>query len=132
MNEYMDNDFSTVYEQGEVISEDSYHQPDKEKRCDCDNTTRKGAYRDVVVKYKGNTYFFLHQNLIMVKLSPSRFMISNAGYKTKLTKKTLNGMLPSGLKIKQRDYDWYIDTGDGMLDFYNGMTIDINTINEEN
>jgi len=125
MNEYMDNDFSTVYEQGEVISEDSYHQPDKEKRCDCDNTTRKGAYRDVVVKYKGNTYFFLHQNLIMVKLSPSRFMISNAGYKTKLTKRTLNRMLPSKYKIIQRDKDWYIEIGEERKKFRNGMVVSI-------
>jgi len=125
MNEYMDNDFSTVYEQGEVISEDSYHQPDKEHRCDCDNTTRKGAYREVVIEYDGNTYFFLHQNLIMVKLSPSRFMISNAGYKTKPTKRTLNRMLPSGLKIKQRDKDWYIEIGEERKKFRNGMVVSI-------
>jgi hypothetical protein len=125
MNEYMDNDFSTVYEQGEVISEDSYHQPDKEQRCDCDNTTRKGAYIHVVVEYKDNTYFFLHQNLIMVKLSPSRFMISNAGYKTRLTKRTLNRMLPSKFKIIQRDKDWYIEIGEERKKFRNGMVVSI-------
>jgi len=117
--------FSTVYEQGEVISKNTYHQPDKEGKCDCTNTTAKGAYREVVVNHNDNTYFYLHQNLIMVKLSPSKFVISNAGYKTKLTKKTLNKILPSGFKISQRDYDWYVDTGEEREEFKNGMVLTI-------
>jgi len=132
MNKDIETEFETVYHEGKVVAEDSYHQPDKAKRCKCTNTTKKGAYREVVVEHNDKEYFYLHQNLIMVKLSPSKFMISNAGYKTKLTKRTLNEMLPSGFKIKQRDCDWYVDTGNTMLDFYNGMIIDINTDYKEN
>jgi len=132
MNKDIETEFKTVYDEGEVVAENSYHQPDKAKRCKCTNTTKKGAYREVVVEYNNKKYFYLHQNLIMVKLSPSKFMISNAGYKTELTKRTLNKMLPSEFKIKQKDKEWYINIGNTTLDFYNGMIIDINADYEKN
>lgn len=120
-----DIDFNTMYSKGDVVAKDGYHQPDKEQRCKCDNTTKKGAYKEVVIEYEGKKYFYLHQNPIMVKMSPSKFVVSSAGHKTELTKRTLNRILPSKFKIIQRDKEWYIEIGEERKEFKDGMVVTI-------
>lgn len=129
--EKIEEDFFVVRENGEVISKDGYHQPDKRSGyyCGCENTTSKGAYRDVVIDYDGFRYYFYHQTAVVVKLSSHEYWINNGGYKTKTTKERISGYLPKEYRLRQVDYDWYVDTPDGKVDFERRMVID--TLNSE-
>jgi hypothetical protein len=59
----------------------------------------KGNYTSKIVR------MFLFNNLI-AKYDNGRLSISAAGWKTKVTKERLNGLL--GVKIYQKDHTWYL------------------------
>ena len=98
--------FNTAKEKGTVIEKDGYHQC---RNCSCKLTTRKGAYRDITILLEGNKYHFYHQNLIVKELS-DKFVIDSCGFKTKTTKERINRYIPSGYKVFQEDFKWYIKT----------------------
>jgi len=101
--------FDTAKEKGSIINKEGYHQC---RNCSCRLTTRKGAYRDITILLDGNTYHFYHQNLIVKELS-DRFVIDSCGFKTKTTKERINKYIPSGYKVFQENFTWYVKTPSG-------------------
>jgi len=97
-----------------------YHQC---RNCNCTLTTRKGAYRDVIVTFDDVTVVYYHQNPVVIK-SDNQIKISSCGYKTKTTKERINDHLPSGFYVRQEDYTWYLEKPDSeRVEFYDGITI---------
>lgn len=121
-------DFKKIYDDGEVLKEESYHQPQKsgEPTCGCSLTTSDGAYRDVVVKYDGDKYYFYHQTAVVIKSAPYKYQLNNGGYKTKSTKRRINTITPSGYKLKSIDTTWHIVYPDDSKDeFMNGKVLNV-------
>jgi len=121
-------DFEKIYNDGEVLSEKSYHQPDKSggPTCGCSTTTSEGAYRHVKVDYNGNRYYFYHQTAVVIKMSPYLYQLNNGGHKTKSTKSSINSILPSGYKVKSIDETWNLTYPDDSKDeFLNGKVLNV-------
>ena len=102
-----------------LLEKKGYHQGDL---CYCENTTRRGSYRDEVYYYDGKTYYYYHQNLIMIKEGNIRVM-SNCGWATPTTKKRLNEYLPYEYYIYQENFEWFIKTPEKTIPFYNDMVM---------
>lgn len=118
-------DYSSIVELGNVIEKSGYHQPSKgHHTCSCDFETKNGAYRDVVVEAFDTTIVYLHQNPIVLK-GESVVELYSRGYETKTTKQRLNEHTPSGYKVIQRDYEWYVSTPDGRDEFEEGYQIQV-------
>lgn len=119
--------FAEAIKNGEVVNKDSYHQPDNYPRhmesCDCEKTTKKGAYRDVTVEMPdGRMVYFYHQTPIVVRKG-GRYRLTTGGHQTKSTKERINRHTPSGWNVFQRDFDWYLKNPDGEVrEFKDGMT----------
>lgn len=120
--------FNKATSEGEVKEKDGYHKPNNQRRpdfnCGCSKTTKKGAYRDVVVEYKDLTIYYYHQSPVVVKSVEGDLSISSCGYKTSTTKQRINQYLPKGFRVYQEDFDWYLSTPDGEKDFEDGMKLD--------
>jgi len=100
-----------------------YHQC---RNCRCTLTTRKGAYRDVIVTFDDIEVVYYHQNPVIIK-SDTQIKISSCGHKTKTTKERINDHLPHGYYVRQEDYVWYLEKPNNTREeFYDGMTIDKN------
>jgi hypothetical protein len=118
-------DYSSIAQLGRVIDKDGYHKPNKGyHKCSCELETEKGAYRDVIVEAFGTTIVYLHQHPIVLK-DESVVELYSRGYETTTTKQRLNEHTPSGYKVIQRDFDWYVSTPDGRDEFEEGYQIHI-------
>ena len=117
------SDFDTVYNNGTVVEEHGYHQPDKEGRCECENTTRKGSYKYVFVNYNGRTYYFYHQSAVVIALDDGREILDNHGYYNKSTKAAMNQYTTSDIKLYSEDCTWYVDVGSKTFEFSNRMVV---------
>lgn len=119
--------FSKARSKGEVVEKDGYHQPNTQRRadfrCGCSKTTDKGAYRDVIVEYEDLTIYFYHQHPVVVKTDEGDLSISSCGYHTRTTKQRINQHLPSGFRVYQEDFEWYLSTPEETRDFKDGMTV---------
>lgn len=118
--------FSTAVEEGEKTHEEGYHQPGQRvhgRRCGCSLTTSKGAYRDVTAEMPdGRTVHFYHQSPIVVKSPSGMYRASHYGYDTSsTTKERLNLYLPSGYHVYQEDYQWYLTTPEGEVEWNDPM-----------
>jgi len=118
----IETDYETVVTQGEVVQSINPHHQGVD--CDCDTDLPHGNKRDVTVEYDSRKYYFYHQTPVVVKLGNGVYILANNGFRTLSTKKRINNRLPSGFKISQRDFEWYIETPEGELRFINGMTLD--------
>ncbi|EGQ44159.1 MAG: hypothetical protein J07AB43_02180, partial [Candidatus Nanosalina sp. J07AB43] len=127
MSDYNPKDFETLYDKGAVVREESYHQPGRDYECGCINITDKGAYRITVIDYNSNRHFYLHQNLIAIRYNNTEFKLRHADHKTKLTKRTLNKILPSTVDVFQLDKQWYVEVNGERKEFENGVRIDLKT-----
>lgn len=122
--------FQTAYSDGNTVEKDGYHKPGgggiHRRGCGCTKTTEKGAYRDVTVEYEGLTVHYYHQSPVVVR-DGSRYRISSCGYRTRTTKERINRYLPRGYYVRQRDFEWVLETPDGERQFADGMVIDAAT-----
>lgn len=112
--------YKTAKDRGKVIEKDGYHQC---RNCNCRLETRKGAYRDVTIELEGNKYHFYHQNIVVKELS-DKYVLNRCGYKTKTTKERINRYIPSGYKVIQEDFTWYLVLPNGKRqNFKDNMSI---------
>jgi len=121
--------FDVATDRGTVVDRSGYHQPDTgprgRRRCGCDRTTSKGAYRDVTVDGDGDRVWFYHQTPVVCRMSDGTYRVDHGGYTTSTTKQRINEHTPSGFRVVQRDFDWYVDLPDGeRVPFERGMLFD--------
>lgn len=119
--------YSTAVEEGEVTHRAGHHHPEQNKDnhmpcCGCDLTTRNGAYRDVSVSLGDRTIHYYHQSPVVVE-GPEGVLVDSCGWKTKSTKERINRYLPSGMRLIQRDGDWFLNTPTERTEFTDGMLI---------
>lgn len=130
--------FSTATDTGEVTDRSGYHKrkdlPAPRDRspgwidCRCDATTPKGAYRDVTVAMPdGRTIHYYHQSPVVVEKDGAvntYYRLDSCGYKTDTTKGRINEHIPHGWKVRQIDFEWYVETpDDDRIEFDDGMVI---------
>lgn len=117
--------YDDAREDGECTHRDGWHRPGRFKdgsrfhrppRCGCELVTEKGAYRDEAWEVDGATVHYYHQSPVVVEID-GRYRLDNCGYQTSTTKERINRYLPSGYRVVQRDYDWYLETWDPSEDF---------------
>ena len=60
----------------------------------------------VIVDYKGDTFLYLHGNLIAQNIKGTLY-VTNAGYFTNVTKERLNGLY--GVSVYQKKGIWYLN-----------------------
>jgi len=114
-------DYRTVVSNGEIIKKQGWH--DETSMCDCNFSAPLGNYRDVEVEFEDKHIIFYHSTPIVVEYPDGSYRLSNGGWKTSTTKERINKHMPSGYRLVQRDYDWYIKHEDSKTDFYSGMVI---------
>jgi hypothetical protein len=111
---------------GTVLDRSGYHQPHGNRhtarRCGCELTTSRGAYRDVEVDMGTVTLHYYHQSLVAA-WSQDTIMVRDAGYQTATTKRRINSRLPTGYRVIQRDCDWYVETPDGRIDWTGRLVV---------
>lgn len=112
--------FEKATQEGEIINKEGYHKPNGSPYlapCGCKKTTPKGAYRDVSVEMdNGTIVHFYHQTPVVVKQN-GKYKLNNGGYKTSTTKERINRYLPSGFKLIQRDFEWYLESWNSDTDY---------------
>jgi hypothetical protein len=110
---------------GTVTDQSGYHQPGGTRpHCGCSLDTEKGAYRDVTVEMPdGRTAHFYHQSPVVVQ-KDGQYRLDSHGYRTSTTKERINRYLPTGFRVFQEDYEWYLSgPGGGRKEFHDGMII---------
>lgn len=114
--------FAEAQKKGELVDKSGYHQPQNHSRhmnCGCELTTGKGAYRDMTFKMpSGEIVHFYHQSPVVIEQN-GKYRLDNCRYHTKSTKERINRYLPSGFKLIQRDFDWYIKSWNPETDYEN-------------
>lgn len=66
---------------------------------------------------------FYHQTPVVEK-EGNRYILNTGGYETKTTKRRINRYLPSGYKLYQKDFTWYLDTPEGTQEFFDKMEVE--------
>jgi len=85
---------------------------------------RGSNYRDEIVGGKNKNYYYVWGNLIATLTHRGTLTIYDGGWRTKLTKDRLNGLLwGTGWGITQRDYSWYLQSNGTKKHFRNGTKI---------
>lgn len=65
----------------------------------------------------------LHYTVIVTYFRDGRIQINSGGHRTKTTKQRLNQLLPHGVGIHQKNFDWYVSAGDSTVPFRDGMIL---------
>jgi len=72
----------------------------------------------------GDVYVTLHGNrVIRFTHNPPDIILSSGGHKSSTTKDRLNRYTPSGFRVVQEDYRWYLETPDGRVPFTDQISI---------
>lgn len=125
--QYHNYRFSDTVERGECVYRDGYHQPGGSiqpfSMCGCSLTTEKGAYRDVSVRIDGLVVHFYHQSAVVIE-DGDTYILDSHGYRTMTTKQRMSRHLPPGYIVRQRDFEWFVHTPEGVRDFEDGMVIE--------
>ena len=102
-----------------IKTETGYHQC---YQCDCEKTTEKGTYRDVVIQRTDETLYYYHQHCIVRRIG-STVVLNSAGHRTVTTKERINSYLKHYRLYSDR-FKWYL-TGDGKeIQFYDGIELE--------
>lgn len=64
-----------------------------------------------------------HYTVIVTYFRDGRIQINSGGHHTKTTKQRLNQLLPHGVGIHQKNFDWYVSAGDSTIPFRDGMIL---------
>lgn len=113
--------FKTAKEKGKVINKDGYHQC---RNCYCSLTTRKGAYRDVTIELDNDIVHYYHQSPIVTEKPDNSMVLHTHGHKTKSTKQRINRYIPSGFKVYQENFNWFMKKPNGkVVEFKDDMVI---------
>ena len=78
-----------------------------------------------VVTKDGVSFVFLHGNNI-AQIGDTWLRLFDAGWQTVTTKSRLNAILAvhgNGERIFQKNFQWFISTADGDIEFENGMKL---------
>lgn len=81
--------------------------------------TRKGLRAFVTGETRG---FQLYDTLIL-SMNDTYLWLKSGGFRTNHTKNCINDNLPSGYRVFQKDFEWYVDTPFGVVDFTEEMVI---------
>jgi len=79
----------------------------------------------MVVNIGGVSEVFLHNNLI-ARVGDSFLQLFDGGWQSNTTKSRLNAILTAhgtGERIFQKNWNWFISTSDGDVDFESGMIL---------
>lgn len=64
-----------------------------------------------------------HSTPIVIYSDDGRIVLNSGRYRTATTKSHMNSVLPPGIRVYQKQYDWYVSTRDGDKEFFDGMTL---------
>lgn len=119
-----ETDYRTIVSKGEVVKRSGYHK--ETDKCDCEFEESIDNYRDKVVEYDNEIYILYHTTPIVVKSDFwDTLKLSSGGWKTKSTKERINRHLPDEFKLYQEDNVWYIKTEDEIIEFYDGIELEL-------
>ena len=111
---FMDN-----YVDGMITSQSGYHQ---RYQCTCEETTLKGAYRDVVIQKGDETLYYYHQHCIM-RRNVYKVVLNSAGFRTTTTKERLGWYLKNW-RLHSDKFKWYLTRDDQKVEFYDGIELE--------
>jgi len=72
----------------------------------------------------GDLCFKLY-NTVILRFNEGMIELNSGGWNTNHTKNCINDLLPSGYKLFQRDFVWYVNTPQGVIDFRDGMQFNV-------
>lgn len=82
-----------------------------------------GNNTKLVKKSNNDIRVLLHGNGIIRYTPHGKTILGDGGHQSSTTKDRLNRYTPSGYRVVQRDYIWYLKTPSGKKRFKTGMTI---------
>ena len=88
--------------------------------------------RVVCDKYSGVDSVYLHGTPVVkaqrVSDSLQIVTLNSGGYRTPTTKRRMNEVSAEwalGFKVVQKNFDWYVETDEGSIDFIDGMVFEV-------
>lgn len=70
----------------------------------------------------GSVNFKLY-NTIILSVKDKVMTFNTGGFKTRHTKNCLNDVIPSGFRVFQKDFDWFVDGPTGTIEFVDGLKV---------
>lgn len=67
-----------------------------------------------------------HATVIIRRVREDVYALDSGGWQTSTTKQRLNALLPGGVTISQRNFDWTVHTRRGDIPFSDGMHVALN------
>jgi len=66
-------------------------------------------------------------NTVIVVIQNNEILLNSGGYKTRHTKNCINDILPSGYKLFQKDFEWFVELYETntTIPFTDNMTITV-------
>lgn len=85
---------------------------------------RKLAHNTYRVTIDGQPGVMFHRTVIL-RLGDwdGVYILNSGGWRTFTTKQRLNALLPGGIQVWQKDFEWFVSTRDGEIPFEDGMKV---------
>ena len=87
-------------------------------------TNRKGlaAYNDG----KNINVILYNTKILSIEILTNNITLNTGGYSTNHTKNCINDWLPEEYSVFQKNFEWYVSTPQGVVDFKDNMVLNIN------
>lgn len=84
----------------------------------------KLANNTYIVQDEGGAYcIVLHRTRIVCYRPDGSIVLNSGGFRTTTTKARMNEVLPPGISVWQKRYDWFVTVGGETIPFYDGMIV---------
>jgi hypothetical protein len=90
------------------------------------NTTKPLKNRKGLTAFitDNNTLAFQLYNTVILTMNDKYISLNTAGWKTNHSKKCMNDNLPTGYRVFQKNFDWFVETPKGIINFSDEMVIE--------
>lgn len=68
-------------------------------------------------------YTLYDTQILAIQHNDKQIRLNSGGWKTNHTKNCMNDNLPEGYRVFQKNFEWYVETPQGTLDFEDEMVI---------
>lgn len=86
---------------------------------------RKGLSNSLTIKdgHKALVYRLYDTNIVTITING--ITLNSGGWRTNHTKNCMNDNLPEGYKVKQKNFDWFLETPNETIPFTDNMSFSL-------
>jgi len=72
---------------------------------------------------ESNLLMYQLYDTVVLSMNNVYFKLNTGGFKTNHTKNCMNDNLPEGYRVFQKDFEWYVETPEKVLNFEDDMVL---------